>query len=80
MPHGPGSCWSTCRPRSSDSRCSATSSCPSSCCRRPDAAGFGFGLGILEAGLWMIPPTLVGVAMAPSRRAITRYGAWTTHC
>ncbi|ERN47599.1 MFS transporter [Prescottella equi] len=45
----------------------------------PRAAGFGFGLGILEAGLWMIPPTLVGVAMAPvAARAITRYGAWTT--
>ncbi|MBM4517393.1 MFS transporter [Rhodococcus hoagii] len=35
---------------------------------------------ILEAGLWMIPPTLVGVAMAPvAARAITRY-ARGRHC
>lgn len=42
----------------------------------PTATGFGAGLDILEAGLWMIPATLAGIVMAPvASRCIGRFGA-----
>ncbi|WP_233365642.1 MFS transporter [Rhodococcus globerulus] len=42
----------------------------------PVTTGFGIGMNILEAGLWMIPTTLAGVVMAPvASRAIGRFGA-----
>ncbi|PTR21610.1 MFS transporter [Rhodococcus sp. OK519] len=45
----------------------------------PRVTGSGFGMGMVEAGLWMIPPTLVGVVMAPvAASAIRRFGARLT--
>ncbi|MEV0366749.1 MFS transporter [Nocardia fusca] len=42
----------------------------------PAATGFGAGLSVLEAGFWLMPIALVGIATAPvAARAIARFGA-----
>ncbi|MFI1462366.1 MFS transporter [Nocardia carnea] len=41
----------------------------------PAATGFGAGLSVLEAGFWLMPIALVGIATAPiAARAIGRFG------
>jgi MFS family permease len=41
----------------------------------PAATGFGAGLSVLEAGFWLMPIALVGIATAPvAARAIARFG------
>lgn len=42
----------------------------------PRATGFGAGMSVLEAGLWLMPIALVGILVAPvAGRAIARFGA-----
>ncbi|MFD4407492.1 MFS transporter [Nocardia sp. NPDC058499] len=41
----------------------------------PAATGFGAGMSVLEAGLWLMPIAMVGIAMAPvTARTIARWG------
>ncbi|MFI2229312.1 MFS transporter [Nocardia testacea] len=43
--------------------------------QQPAATGFGAGLSVLEAGFWLMPIALVGIATAPvAARAIARFG------
>ncbi|WP_238011258.1 MFS transporter [Dactylosporangium sp. AC04546] len=47
--------------------------------QQPTKTGYGLGLDVLHAGLWMAPSALVFGAMAPASASITRrFGAQTT--